>query len=169
MHGYDLHNPVSPPVAPVAPAARPGKLRWIVGGVAAVVALVTVAAVLTDHGIAGRAVMPDTITISGIVTLTDDSGFVGHSTGGTCSGTGGYDDLALGTSVTVYDGSSAIIGGGYVNAATYNGNACVLSFDVPEIPSGKGFYQVEISHRGKISEDEKNVELGTLYFSGTIG
>jgi hypothetical protein len=137
--------------------------------VAAVVALVAVAAVLMPKGIEGRAVMPDTITVAGIVTLTDNEGFVGHSSGGTCAGTGGYDDLALGTSVTVYDGGSAIIGGGYVNAATYNGNACVLAFEIPEIPAGKGFYQVEISHRGKISEDENNVELGTLYFSGSIG
>jgi hypothetical protein len=169
MHGYDLHNPVSPPIAPMEPTAPPGKLRWVVGCVAAVVALVAVASVLMPKGIEGRAVMPDTITVAGIVTLTDNEGFVGHSSGGTCAGTGGYDDLALGTSVTVYDGGSAIIGGGYVNAATYNGNACVLAFEIPEIPAGKGFYQVEISHRGKISEDEKNVELGTLYFSGSIG
>jgi hypothetical protein len=169
MHGYDLHNRVSPPIAPMEPTAPPGKLPWIVGCVAAGVALVAVAAVLMPKGIEGRAVMPDTITVAGIVTLTDNEGFVGHSTGSTCAGTGGYDDLALGTSVTVYDGGSAIIGGGYVNAATYNDNACVLAFEIPEIPAGKGFYQVEISHRGKISEDEKNVELGTLYFSGSIG
>ena len=37
---------------------------------------------------------------------------------------------------------------------------------LPDIPPGRGLCQVEISHRGKISEDEKNVELGTLYFSG---
>ena len=168
MHGFDLHDPISPPMAPAAPTA-PRTFRWIVGGIAAVVALFGVSVILADHGVAGRAVMPDTITVAGVVMLTDDDGFTGHSTGGICAGDGGYDDLAAGASVTVYDGSSAIIGGGFVDSATYNGSSCVLSFDIPDIPAGRGFYQVEISHRGKISEDEKNTKVGTLYFVGSIG
>jgi hypothetical protein len=169
MHGHDLYNPVSSTVPPVEPSAPRSKVRWIVGCVAAVVTLLGVAAILPDRGIVGQAVMRDTMTVAGIVKLTDVDGFDGHSTGGSCAGNGGYDDLAVGTSVTVYDGSSAIIGGGFVNSASYNGSSCVLSFEIPDIPSGRGFYQVEISHRGKISEDEKNAVAGTLYFMGSIG
>jgi hypothetical protein len=40
---------------------------------------------------------------------------------------------------------------------------------LPDIPPGRGLCQVEISHRGKISEDENNTEVGTLYFIGSIG
>lgn len=71
--------------------------------------------------------------------------------------------------MTVFDSKGAIIGSGYINASTFNGTSCVLSFEVPEIPAGEGFYQVEVSHRGKISADESNIEDGTLYFIGEIG
>ena len=81
MHGFDLHDPISPPMAPVAPTAPRTTVRWIVGGIAAAVALFGVSVILGDDG----------------------------------------------------------------------------------------FYQVEISHRGKISEDEKNTKVGTLYFVGSIG
>ena len=81
MHGFDLHDPISPPMASVAPTAPRTTVRWIVGGIATAVALFGVSVILGDDG----------------------------------------------------------------------------------------FYQVEISHRGKISEDEKNTEVGTLYFVGSIG
>jgi hypothetical protein len=45
----------------------------------------------------------------------------------------------------------------------------VLSLGIPDIPTGRGFYQVELSHRGKISEDEENTEVSTLDLIGFIG
>ena len=147
---------------------RRNTLPWLVGSII-VVAATVFAFLAAGNGIPGRAVISSSITVSGIVMLTDYDGFTGHTSGSACYGDGGYDDLGLGTSVTVFDSTSSIIGGGSISNSNFNGTACVLSFEIAKIPSGRGFYQVEISHRGKISADEKDAEGGTLYFIGEIG
>lgn len=165
-----LEKPIEP-----MPASIPGNntarsiVPWVIVAVVALLAIAMVTTAVASMRVAGRAVMPDTITISGIIMLTDDSGFTGHTLGSSCYGDGGYDDLVSGASVTVYDSGDAIIGRGNIDASNFNGSSCVLSFEISKIPSGKGFYQVEVSHRGKISADETDLENGTLYFIGEIG
>ena len=133
------------------------------------VAATIFAFIASGNGVAGRTVISDSITVSGIVMLTDYDGFNGHANGSPCHGDGGYDDLGMGTSVTVYDSTSAITGGGSITSANFNGSACVLSFEIAKIPSGRGFYKVDIGHRSKISADENDIEAGKLYFIGEIG
>ena len=79
-----------------------------------------------------------------------------------CEGVGGFDDMAPGASVTVYDGSGTIVGSGGLVFGIRHGDTCEWDFginDLPDVP----FYQVEVSHRGKITV--ANEDLGRVALS----
>lgn len=76
-----------------------------------------------------------------------------------CQGVGGFDDMGAGTSVTVYDASGTIVGSGGLVFGIRHGDTCEWDFginDLPDVP----FYQVEVSHRGKITV--ANADLGQV-------
>jgi hypothetical protein len=92
-----------------------------------------------------------------------------------CAGANGYDDIAEGSSVTVYSSDGRVIGVGGLNAGVATASTmdsgktwwepCTFTFTVRNLPLDN-FYQLEISHRGKItvSRQEMNavgVTLGT--------
>lgn len=68
-----------------------------------------------------------------------------------CTGYDGYSDITEGATVTVSDQTGTIIATGrLVNGITSPGAArCTFRIDVPDVPGGKAFYQVEVSHRGR--------------------
>lgn len=77
--------------------------------------------------------------------------------GSECSGRGGYDDLAGGAAVTVYDASGAIVGTGELAPGqVQKGVACQFDFAVKDLPKCK-FYQVEVAHRGKVTEQADKI------------
>jgi hypothetical protein len=87
-------------------------------------------------------------------------GDVGTDDFGQCAGTGGYDDIHQGTSVTVYDDATKIIGTGNLGDSTNSADGgCTWYFQV-EVPSGPRFYQVEIGHRGKITYTSEEAKAG---------
>lgn len=98
--------------------------------------------------------VPTSHTITGTMTLIDSSGW---TSGEECYGTGGYDDIGEGSSVTIRDGRDAIIATGSLGGGT-GGEAylddstvsCNLSFSVADVPD-VDFYQIEVSHRGALS------------------
>ncbi|WP_331758862.1 hypothetical protein OH782_42465 (plasmid) [Streptomyces sp. NBC_01544] len=107
-----------------------------------------------------------TFTLKGDFTLAD--GAVDDGIGG-CEGSGGYDDIALGTSVTVYDAAGAVIATSALTLSEYDETAgtCTYDVSVPGVPGGEDFYQVEISHRGKIQLSAEEAKSGG--FSGSLG
>jgi hypothetical protein len=109
---------------------------------------------------------PGTFTLKGEFVLTD--GAVDDGIGG-CEGSGGYEDIALGTSVTVYDAAGAVIATSALVLSEFDRAAgtCTYDVDVPRVPSGQNFYQVEISHRGKIQLTADEAKGGS--FSGSLG
>lgn len=86
---------------------------------------------------------------------------------GSCTGSGGYNDIAAGTSVTVYDQNSAVIATGYLNAGDNTSGSCVFKVTVANVPGDAKFYQVEISHRGKITVSAADAKNGL--FGATLG
>lgn len=89
-----------------------------------------------------------------------------------CTGFSGYDDIAAGTSVTVYDAAGKVVAEGSLDGGKYadptdNTSACVFLFTVPGVPKGTKFYQVEISHRGKITASVAEAQSGK--FGATLG
>ncbi|MEV7621571.1 hypothetical protein [Actinoplanes sp. NPDC089786] len=108
---------------------------------------------------------PTTMIVTGTMTLKDDDLLVYE---GGCAGDGGYSDISDGASVTVTDAAGAIVGLGHLTGSETSGyDECVFSFVVSDVPTGKGFYGVEVTHRGAVKYGESDlatpvhVSLGT--------
>lgn len=148
--------PVSgPPVPP------PPKRRNVVPVLAIALALMVAAVVVllvivlnTDDGDG------DSFTLSGTFTLTD--GATQYASQGACEGTGGYDDIREGTQVTVYSSAGEVLGTGYLDSSTYLDPVCEFELTVDGVPTGYDFYQVEVSHRGKIAVSDDEARAGEV-------
>lgn len=167
--------PAAPPVtapdvalAPAAPAVpgKPGRLRTLTTlliGAAVGAAIVggtwyTTSRDDTDNATASTATenaatindnADDTFTLNGNFTLNEDA--VDDGIGG-CEGSGGYTDITLGTSVTVYDAAGSVIATGMLALSKFDeaAGSCTWDVSVYDVPGDQDFYQVEIGHRGKL-------------------
>ena len=107
---------------------------------------------------------PPMFTLKGTFTLTD--GALKSDDGG-CLGSGGFDDIAEGTSVTVYDAAGDVVATGNLGKSTYAAGLCLFKVSVDDVPKGEKFYQVEVSHRGNIKVAAREAEKGE--FAATLG
>lgn len=125
-----------------------------------------------------------TFTLEGAMTLQQSSSYGSYSSyssygsssysssaysvgsDGSCMGDGGYSDISAGTAVNVYDSSGAVVAVGELSRGrgSYS-SGCTFSFSVPDVPTGERFYQVEISHRGKMNLTADEAEAGTAAYS----
>ncbi|MEV4389104.1 hypothetical protein AB0J68_25895 [Micromonospora sp. NPDC049580] len=106
---------------------------------------------------------PTARTVAGTLMLTDTDGVTWNSTTG-CQGDGGYDDITPGAQVTITDAAGATVGLGKLGngiletaPGATSGKGCKFAFTVPDVPAGKGFYGIEVSHRGVVQYPEKQV------------
>ncbi|MCU7825922.1 hypothetical protein KSNIM_30625 [Kitasatospora sp. DSM 101779] len=86
---------------------------------------------------------------------------------GSCTGTGGYGDIGEGSAVTVYDATGQVIATGHLNTGARSGLTCRFPVWVSNVPDGPKFYQVEISHRGKITLSADDAKAGR--FAASLG
>ena len=92
-----------------------------------------------------------THTLTGKIRLTA-SGLI-HGANSTCTGTGGFDDMASGTDVVVKDSNGKIVAtsrlqpGVTPTGEKYPNVLCDFAFTVPALPK-TGFYSVEVGTRG---------------------
>lgn len=94
---------------------------------------------------------PHAISINGDMTLYDNAA----SPASGCQGTGGYQDIGQGTAVTVSDESGTLLAKSVLLTGFDGGDGyCTWFFTVSDVPGGKKFYKVEVSHRGAISFTE---------------
>jgi hypothetical protein len=157
--------PYAPPMfgaQPPPPAPRRNIVPiLVVALVAALVAVVVLLVLLLTSGDSddNRA---GSFTLSGTFSLTD--GATDYTSQGECEGTGGYDDISEGTQVTVYGSGGEVLGTGNLGSSNYLDPVCEFEIAVEGVPSGHDFYQVEVSHRGKIavSADEARDGLVAL-------
>ncbi|MCS7476248.1 hypothetical protein ACFFQW_05115 [Umezawaea endophytica] len=91
----------------------------------------------------------------------------GAAVKGECEGYRGYDDIAEGSQVTVYNASGKAVALGVLKDSDYVGGVCSFRFAVPEVPAGDEIYQVEVTHRGKISFSDEAARKGDV--SLTLG
>jgi hypothetical protein len=88
--------------------------------------------------------------------------------GSTCRGSGGYSDIADGASVTVYDAAGKVDAVGAITKPAGLGVlGCTFSIVVPNVPNDEKFYQIEISHRGKVTVTADDARTGRV--SLTLG
>lgn len=93
-------------------------------------------------------VAPKTFTLTGTLTVP------GEVKSGACITKAGYDDIGLGTGVTVYDASGKVLAVGTIGNGRESGFRCAFSLTVSGVPRDEGFYQVEVASRGKVAFDE---------------
>ncbi|MEK6440133.1 hypothetical protein [Pseudonocardia sp. T1-2H] len=105
-----------------------------------------------------------TFDVGGTFQLTQTSSYLNSSygsftTGSSCSGSGGYSDIDTGSSVTVYDGSGAVVATGMLGSGrATSSSTCEFVVTVPDVPAGSDFYQVEVSHRGKVTFEGRRLQ-----------
>ncbi|MCL6675115.1 hypothetical protein [Streptomyces panaciradicis] len=107
---------------------------------------------------------PTTFVLTGTFELTD--GVVGDGAGG-CKGSEGYSDISEGTAVTVYDAAGTVVATGGLGESTRAGSTCRFDVAVSDVPTGKRFYKVEVSHRGTVQLTEAEARGGG--FGATLG
>ena len=106
----------------------------------------------------------DTVTVKGEVQLIGITNVKGEHDD--CYGIGGYDDLRGGASVVVTDATGTTVGVGSLRPGVLNLSKdpyyCGLAFEI-EVPAGKGFYGIEVTHRGRVQFSE--AEAGAVRLS----
>lgn len=114
----------------------------------------------------GGSSTPKAFALRGELTLTGS-----HTASGPtyeeCTGYSGYDDIAKGASVTVYDSGGKVVAEGALGTGKPKGGACVFPVSVPGVPGGSKFYQVEVSHRGKLTVSSAEAKAGG--FAASLG
>ncbi|WP_405699105.1 hypothetical protein OG209_05285 [Streptomyces sp. NBC_01383] len=151
-------RPIEPPAA--QPKKKPSPLLAGILGLALGAGLVGGIWAYTSRD----ADEPATFTLIGTFTLTE--GAI-RTKGDNCRGSGGYADIGQGTSVTVYDGAGGVAATGSLGVSQYSVGACAFIVAVDDVPKGEKFYQVEVSHRGKVQLTGAEAEAGKL--AATLG
>lgn len=156
------------PSMPESPSAVLSRGRWphpLVTGIAGlVVGAGIVGAVWGLSG--GGSSTPTTFTLRGTMTLTGDNVPAG-ATSEDCTGYEGYADIARGASVTVYDQDGKVVASGALGTGKPKSAACVFPVSVAGVPEGSRFFQVEVSHRGKLTVSAADARAGK--FAASLG
>jgi hypothetical protein len=152
--------PTEPPAAPAAeaPKKRLSPLAAGLAGLALGAGIVGGAWAITANSGPDK---PATFTLKGTFTLTDRA-VPGDGDGCTAAYDSGYDDIAEGTSVTVYGAGGDVIATGHLGDSKYVDYTCEFAVAVPDVPKGEKFYKVEVSHRGTIQLTADEAENGEL-------
>ena len=148
----------SPVVATADPRRRFG--RGVLVGFAAAVVVAAVGWFGVSHHAASTP-----FTLSGTLMLNGGPASVVSGTTN-CHGTGGYSDIGAGAAVTVSDESGTLLAKGSLDVGHAQAGGCALQFEVGEVPGGKKFYQVEVSHRGAVSFTEAEAKAGVRLHLG---
>ncbi|MFD6549429.1 hypothetical protein [Streptomyces sp. NPDC058398] len=98
--------------------------------------------------------MSATVTLEGEFALTDE----------VLSVDSGYEDIAEGTSVTVYGAKGDVVATGSLGDSkpSDSGLACTFKIAVEDVPKGEKFYKVEVSHRGTVQLSAEEAKAGEL-------
>lgn len=113
---------------------------------------------------------PEMVTMTGTISMSQhdsdydpefDTANWGSDGSGGCEGKGGYSDMAEGANVTVYNATGAVVGSGYLLGGQPSGLNCKWQFTVESLPQSP-FYQVEVSHRGKVTVQSGEVTSVSL-------
>lgn len=131
--------------------------------------LATVEAAVASSGSAG--LEPSTgggrYAITGSIELFDPDG--AFDSGGPCTGTGGYNDLRQGATVTISDGAGNVLGLGRLSSGMgMTSVVCRFTFTVEELPRSD-FYQVDVAGRDAPSYTFEEMQAANWTISLSIG
>ncbi|MEV4315188.1 hypothetical protein [Actinocrispum sp. NPDC049592] len=158
------YSPAEPQPIPVPPTAvpKPRTWSWLSCAIGAVAGAAVIGGIWGVTSLTGgdnkESIKPGTFILRGTFQLTD--GVTSSGTG--CAGYRGYNDIAEGAGVTVYNAAGAVVATGELGDSTYNGSVCTFKLVIVNVPDGEKFYQVEVTHRGKISVPEADAKAGLV-------
>ena len=116
--------------------------------------LILAAAVLIVAGVIGGYFLlrpASMIAVTGSLELSTSSAatLAGH-----CAGSGPYGDIVPGATVTITDAAGTTVALGSLGTGNVTTNkTCGFPFAL-SVPAGKGFYGIEVSHRGRLQLTE---------------
>ncbi|MFD1277346.1 hypothetical protein ACFQ51_52265 [Streptomyces kaempferi] len=91
------------------------------------------------------------------------------SQGGQCvpRHSGPYTDIQEGATVTVYSADGKVVATGALQQGVPSATDCTFPFAASGVPEGSKFYQVEISHHGKVTVSSAEARAGK--FTASLG
>lgn len=110
----------------------------------------------------------------GVLGSNNTSGdLIDYEDGGCSVIAGGFADIAVGTAVTVYDARGSIVGTGKLKRGRWKPlmgadspiGYCAFGFSVSRLPASTA-YQVEVSHRGRVTVAPKDISDVSLKLEG---
>jgi hypothetical protein len=131
------------------------------GGFLVVLAIVVIVVISTLPKGSSTPKAVTTFTARGSFVLTDSP----TDGGQVCAPTDGYSDISAGAQVIVSDSSGKTLAIGSLQNPTAGSGTCSYSFAVHNVPVGKKFYGVEVSHRGSVKESENDMTSGSVALS----
>lgn len=152
MTFYSAPAPPPPPIP--EPPRRRRRVPWIIAALLVVAGGATAAVLLLTGGGGKEHVK------GGMELLTTDV----DTTAG-CSGTGGFDDIRDGADVEITDENGKTIAVTQLEHSAPIDGGCVLFWEA-DVPKGKDFYGVEITHRGVIKYTEAQLRKGVVQSLG---
>ena len=160
-------DPPQPPVPPRNPRNHVVLVLALALGVAiAVIATLTVVLITQSDSTSSTPPTteskPGRFELNGTFKLQD--GVSRLTAAGSCAGSGGYHDIASGTQVTVYSSAGEVLATGIIDTPLYiaSTNSCNFHLKVTDVPDNYDYYQVEVSHRGKIAVSHSEAKSGTV-------
>ena len=147
-----------------APARRSGR-GWLLFGLGVVTGAAVLGAVWLVVALPGATAKSTAFELKGTMTLVDSR--LGGSSD--CYGTGGYKDISEGSAVTVYGAGGNVVATGSLGKGTKGSSydTCVFTVSVPNVPGDEKFYQVEVTHRGKITVEAADAK--SVGVAATLG
>lgn len=153
----------APSPAPVSPVRHPWYRRPL-PLISAAVVIIVIAGAAGYFAVSSQ--KSKTFTTHGEVDVRGDATTV-RVGAGTCSGIGGYDDLNVGAEVVISDSTGKTLAVGAITGASGpNLSECDLVFNI-DVPSGKKFYGVSVTHRGIAQETEAQMKAGVQLTIGS--
>jgi hypothetical protein len=104
---------------------------------------------------------PPAVSLFGTLTLTS-VGQIESPGDGSCEGRAGYSDIGEGAQVVITDDSGKTLTITHLEAGSGDQFSCEFAFRA-DVPSGRGYYGVQVSHRGVVKEPE--TDLGAIAIS----
>ena len=102
--------------------------------------------------------------VTGQLSVYDSSAYSYKTTGSSCTGGGGYDDIASGTQVVISDEAGTTVATDVLQSGTYDGSSCVFDFTVHDVPKAK-YYRVSAGRASRSGPQYSYDEISKQHWS----
>lgn len=127
----------------------------------------TSAATSNSSAAASSSTAPAMVSVRGAITIADTQG--GWETGWVdtaCDGAGGYADIDSGAQVVISDDAGRTLAITRLGDGVKKDGGCRFPIVPVAVPAGRGFYGVEVTHRGVVKFPEARLSDAELTIGG---